>query len=251
MAHIQTIIATFATTIMRSFSHTYIMLFATGARHSTIRLTLLATALALASAAHAETATFIAPDATGSGTALVNADGGHMQDSNHAEATSLIGESFSDHGLTIAFPPAPPTPTAPAPADQVRFTKADTIRVPPPEGTAVSHIECTTVQASKGPFEVGTGGAATGTLAGDGKGAGILCWTGYAEGTFTIVALDQVRFSSISFTFSAATGIASIEADDNAPVEFFTLQGTRIDKPEAGRIVIRRQGGNVCKMLVR
>ena len=112
MAHIQTIIATFATTIMRSFSHTYIMLFATGARHSTIRLTLLATALALASAAHAETATFIAPDATGSGTALVNADGGHMQDSNNAEATSLRGERFSGHGLTMPFrqgrPPSHP-----------------------------------------------------------------------------------------------------------------------------------------------
>ncbi|MDE6136201.1 MAG: hypothetical protein K2F97_01850 [Muribaculaceae bacterium] len=46
-------------------------------------------------------------------------------------------------------------------------------------------------------------------------------------------------------------GISDITADDNAPVDFFNLQGMRISEPAAGQVVIRRQGDKVQKMLVK
>lgn len=49
------------------------------------------------------------------------------------------------------------------------------------------------------------------------------------------------------------TGIDDINADNNAdlPVEYYTLQGIRIDQPFTGTIVIRRQGTSVKKILVK
>ena len=46
-------------------------------------------------------------------------------------------------------------------------------------------------------------------------------------------------------------GISDIAADDNAPVEFFNLQGMRISEPAAGQVVIRRQGTKVEKLFVK
>lgn len=49
------------------------------------------------------------------------------------------------------------------------------------------------------------------------------------------------------------TGIDDINADNNAdlPVEYYTLQGIRIDQPSTGTIVIRHQGTSVKKILVK
>ena len=46
------------------------------------------------------------------------------------------------------------------------------------------------------------------------------------------------------------TGIADIVADENAPVEYFNLQGIRVDNPENG-LYIRRQGNKVTKVIVK
>ncbi|MDE6285700.1 MAG: hypothetical protein K2L99_01740, partial [Muribaculaceae bacterium] len=43
------------------------------------------------------------------------------------------------------------------------------------------------------------------------------------------------------------TGIAEIATED-APVEYFNLQGVRINEPAAGQVVIRRQGNKVSKL---
>lgn len=49
----------------------------------------------------------------------------------------------------------------------------------------------------------------------------------------------------------ASAGIESVVNDDpNAPVEYFNLQGIRIDEPSNG-VFIRRQGKNVSKVLVK
>lgn len=48
-----------------------------------------------------------------------------------------------------------------------------------------------------------------------------------------------------------SAGVSDITIDDdNAPVEYFNLQGVRIDKPASG-IVIRRQGNNVTKEVIQ
>ena len=38
--------------------------------------------------------------------------------------------------------------------------------------------------------------------------------------------------------------------DENAPVEYFNLQGVRVAEPAAG-LYIRRQGNNVAKVMVK
>lgn len=41
------------------------------------------------------------------------------------------------------------------------------------------------------------------------------------------------------------------DEENNAPVEFFNLQGQRVNNPAAGQLVIRRQGTKVAKVLVK
>lgn len=62
----------------------------------------------------------------------------------------------------------------------------------------------------------------------------------------------------IGVTFNGKTdtpdsaGISDVTVDDdNAPVEYFNLQGVRLSQPEAGQLVIRRQGSRVSKILVK
>ncbi len=47
----------------------------------------------------------------------------------------------------------------------------------------------------------------------------------------------------------STNGIADIVADENAPVEYFNLQGIRVANPENG-VFIRRQGSSVSKVVL-
>lgn len=46
------------------------------------------------------------------------------------------------------------------------------------------------------------------------------------------------------------TGVADVVVDENAPVEYFNLQGVRVANPENG-IFVRRQGNQVSKVVVK
>jgi hypothetical protein len=49
-----------------------------------------------------------------------------------------------------------------------------------------------------------------------------------------------------------STGIGSVATDDTqATVEYYNLQGIRVNNPAAGGIYIRRQGSTVSKILVK
>lgn len=54
----------------------------------------------------------------------------------------------------------------------------------------------------------------------------------------------------VSYEKAVDTGIADIVADENAPVEYFNLQGIRVANPENG-LYIRRQGNKVTKVIVK
>ncbi len=54
----------------------------------------------------------------------------------------------------------------------------------------------------------------------------------------------------ISFLLGKA-GIEDIATDDDAPAEYFDLQGRRIDKPEKGSICLKRQGGVTTKEIIK
>ena len=45
------------------------------------------------------------------------------------------------------------------------------------------------------------------------------------------------------------TGVDEVIVDENAPVEYYNLQGIRLAQPEPGTIVIRRQGNQVSKIV--
>lgn len=76
-----------------------------------------------------------------------------------------------------------------------------------------------------------------------------------AKGDGTPGTYDQIVISTnIPFERPDNSGIADIvadENDENAPVEYYNLQGIRLNEPAAGQIVIRRQGSKVAKIVVR
>ncbi|MBP2690697.1 MAG: hypothetical protein J6B44_02595 [Muribaculaceae bacterium] len=68
-------------------------------------------------------------------------------------------------------------------------------------------------------------------------------------GVYASVAGEGVTYAQYDNEFSS--GIYDIIADDeNAPVEYFNIQGIRVDNPDNG-IYIRRQGSKVSKVLVK
>lgn len=52
----------------------------------------------------------------------------------------------------------------------------------------------------------------------------------------------------LKITDEGDTGIDEINADDNAPAEYFNLQGVRVANPVKGQIYIKRQGAKVTKI---
>lgn len=50
--------------------------------------------------------------------------------------------------------------------------------------------------------------------------------------------------------FTETSGVGTIETDENAPVEYFNLQGMRVENPSNG-IFIRRQGSKATKVAVK
>ncbi len=62
----------------------------------------------------------------------------------------------------------------------------------------------------------------------------------------------EVEFNGKTETPEVPTGINDVTVDGaDAPVEYFDLQGIRVSNPQAGQMVIRRQGTNVEKILVK
>lgn len=61
---------------------------------------------------------------------------------------------------------------------------------------------------------------------------------------------NEIKAYPIEYTESTTTGIEGIVVDENAPVEYFNLQGVRVANPENG-LYIRRQGNKATKVLVK
>ena len=69
--------------------------------------------------------------------------------------------------------------------------------------------------------------------------------------TVSGVSVADKMVAKITINKLAGVDNVAIDNDADAPVEFFNLQGVRVDNPEAGRLVIKRQGSKVTKMVVR
>ncbi|MDE6310460.1 MAG: hypothetical protein K2L96_01410 [Muribaculaceae bacterium] len=71
---------------------------------------------------------------------------------------------------------------------------------------------------------------------------------GVAGTTYTIV----VDWLAKTVSICNLSGIGEVEIEEiDAPVEFYTLQGVRVDNPSAPGLYIRRQGRDVSKVMIR
>ncbi|WP_348671490.1 hypothetical protein [Duncaniella muris] len=78
---------------------------------------------------------------------------------------------------------------------------------------------------------------------------------GVEAGTYNVTGVvaiysGKAQFNVTGYEKVVDTGIADIVADENAPVEYFNLQGIRVENPENG-LYIRRQGNKVTKVIVK
>lgn len=75
-------------------------------------------------------------------------------------------------------------------------------------------------------------------------GCGVQCkWQSAKQ---CLCALDM----TISIVKNVPSSISSVEAEANAPVEYFTLDGKRVNNISAKGLYIKRQGGKAVKVVV-
>lgn len=66
----------------------------------------------------------------------------------------------------------------------------------------------------------------------------------YMAAVFSEQQLSEIVY----FTVGSYSGIADVDADDNAPVEYYTVDGIRVDRPEKGLYIVR-QGSKISKVI--
>lgn len=72
----------------------------------------------------------------------------------------------------------------------------------------------------------------------------------YENGDWLMTDPEGVTTVKLPEGFSFTAGISNITVDnENAPAEYFDLQGVKIANPESGRLYIRRQGSKVDKIV--
>ena len=89
------------------------------------------------------------------------------------------------------------------------------------------------------------------TVVGFELGDGFSLFAGNLDKNAVFESYTDIKIAPLVNYFDAMAGAAEIEADNaNAPVEYFNLQGVRVNNPENG-VYIRRQGSDVQKVLVK
>lgn len=73
----------------------------------------------------------------------------------------------------------------------------------------------------------------------------------YSWSTSENVSLADKMVAKITIHRLAGVDNVVAGSDADAPAEYFNLQGVRVVNPEAGQLVIKRQGSNVTKMIAR
>ena len=136
---------------------------------------------------------------------------------------------------------------------QLRTYNGSTITVTVAENLTIEHIEFTSATDKSYLGNI----AYTGTLGSYSTSTGI--WSRGAVNalaaedresvTFNVSATTRLNAIKVT-TAGIPTGVEDVIVDENAPVEYYNLQGVRVANPENG-IYIRRQGSKVSKVLVK
>lgn len=80
--------------------------------------------------------------------------------------------------------------------------------------------------------------------------------TGAAAGKYTVTRVDAAGAESgesnaVFYNVQDAVDNITVDGDANAPVEYYDLQGRKLVQPAAGTPVLRRQGNNISKQIIR
>ena len=73
-------------------------------------------------------------------------------------------------------------------------------------------------------------------------------WKGDSQ-SITFTAKATTKINTITVTYDTATGIEDTMVDENAPVEYYNLQGVKVANPENG-IFIKKQGAKATKVVL-
>ncbi len=111
-------------------------------------------------------------------------------------------------------------------------------------GTEYAAFECENVDSpiKTSAWEEGL------TYACDGNGFCVVTVNTVANTQYCIVT-NGSKVTLYGYDFEGSASLDSIVADENAPVEYFNLQGIRVANPENG-LYIRRQGNKVAKVVL-
>ena len=124
--------------------------------------------------------------------------------------------------------------------DGLRFYSEAYIVVSGPENSKITDIEMTTTGDSA--FAI------TEEVEGDNMQRS---WTGEAKAvriSYTPTSSNKA-IKTLKVTYEVSTAIEDVVADaENAPAEYYNLQGVRVAYPAAGQIYIQRQGNKVVKV---
>lgn len=166
------------------------------------------------------------------------------------------GDLFTANGITISTN-ATGNPTRlycqKAETDKTwsfRFFKNSVVTVSCQQGYKLTSIEFEPQTTNYASILSGTCTFSTGTLADN-------VLTFGTEATVTSVDITNPSngatcgLKTMTVTFTEVNGISDVEIDENAPVEFFNLQGVRVNGDLTPGLYIRRQGNNATKVIVK
>lgn len=131
-----------------------------------------------------------------------------------------------------------------------RFFKNSVVTVSCQQGYKLTSIEFEPQTTNYASILSGTCTFSTGTLADN-------VLTFGTEATVTSVDITNPSngatcgLKTMTVTFTEVNGISDVEIDENAPVEFFNLQGVRVNGDLTPGLYIRRQGNNATKVIVK
>lgn len=129
-----------------------------------------------------------------------------------------------------------------------RFYKDNTITLSIEDGFAITSIEFTGTNLNNASVvysDNGTFANGIWTATSD-KGVSSMTVTKTETGSNPSITKIVVNYTKDS------SGVGSVVTEDeNAPVEYFNLQGVRVNNPAAGQLLIKRQGNTVTKVLVK
>ncbi len=133
-----------------------------------------------------------------------------------------------------------------------RFYKNSILTVSCQTGYKLVSITFETLNASS-TTALGKCTFSTGTFADN-----VLTFDQAADKAATSVAITNpssggatVSLKGMTVAFTEASGIADVEIDENAPVEYYNLQGVRINGELTPGLYIRRQGNAATKVIVK